>query len=153
VRSPYRAAIVIAANKYELDPQLVEALVLQESTGKADAFRQEPAFWSHYCARDPRFVDQEPRRIASSYGLMQVMYTTALDHGYRGQPEGLFDIVTNLDVGCRILAKLKRRFTTPDLYLAAYNGGPGGVTLPQPQQYAATVLSRYQRLQAGTVRA
>jgi soluble lytic murein transglycosylase-like protein len=153
MRSPYRDAIAIAANKYELDPQLVEAVVLQESAGKADAFRQEPAFWSRYCARDPRFADEEPRRIASSYGLMQVMYTTALDHGYAGAPEGLFDIPTNLDIGCRILAKLKRRFTTPDLYLAAYNGGPGGVTLPQPQQYAATVLSRYQWLQAGTVRA
>lgn len=148
MKSPYREAIALAANKYELDPQLVEALVLQESAGKADAFRQEPAFWARYCAHDPRFADEDPRRIASSYGLMQVMYTTALDHGYGGQPEGLFDIATNLEFGCRVLARLRRRFTKPELYLAAYNGGIGGVGQPQPTQYAASVLSRYARLKA-----
>jgi len=49
--------------------------------------------------------------IAASYGMMQVLLTTAYDNHYRtatddvvGQPSGLFDLTTNIDVGTAVLA-------------------------------------------------
>ena len=149
MRAPYRDVIATAAARHGIDPLLVESVVWQESAGHADAFRFEPAFWERYCKTDPRFLKEEPRRIASSYGLMQIMYPTALDYGYIGDPEGLFTITINIDVGCRILADLYRRFQG-DLtsVLAAYNGGPGGVDRPGPRSYAIRVQDRYERLSA-----
>jgi soluble lytic murein transglycosylase-like protein len=150
--SPYREAIVVAANNYGLDPLLVEAVVQQESSGRADAFRHEPAFWARYCAMKAQYRTEDPRRIASSYGLMQVMYPTAYGVGFRGQPEELFGIETNLDIGCRVLKSLLVR-TSGDLRaaLASYNGGPAGATATIPLRYADEVLARYRQLQAGTV--
>lgn len=147
--SPYREAIRVAAANYSLDPLLVEAVVWQESSGKADAFRYEPAFWLRYCAPKAQYAHEEPRRIASSYGLLQVMFPTAQLVGFRGEPEELFSIRTNLDVGCRYLKSLFSR-CGGDLRqtLAAYNGGPGGIDQPVPLRYADQVLARYRDLQA-----
>lgn len=147
MKSPYRALIVPAATRHGLDPILVEAVIWQESAGQADAFRFEPAFWERYCKEDPRFTGEEPRRISSSYGLMQIMYPTALDHGYIGPPEGLFDLQINIDLGCLILYRLSQRWEG-DLIkiLASYNGGVGGVDRPGPRAYAIRVKDRYDRL-------
>jgi soluble lytic murein transglycosylase-like protein len=148
VRSPYREEIRRAAWKHGLDPLLVEAIVWQESAGRADAFRFEPAYYDRYVAGKPEWATWEPRRVASSYGLMQIMYLTALAHEWSGPPEGLFDIPTNLDIGCRILRRLLETFKFDVLKgLAAYNGGPGGVTRPLPLRYAREVRDRYARLQ------
>jgi soluble lytic murein transglycosylase len=149
MRAPYRILIEEIAARHGLDPLLVEAVVWQESAGHADAFRFEPAYWERYCKTDARFMHEEPRRIASSYGLMQIMYPTALQHHYSGSPEGLFEIETNLEIGCRILADLQRRFPEDLLpVLASYNGGLGGVDRPGPRSYAIRVKDRYERLSA-----
>lgn len=143
MRAPYRPAIETAAATHRIDPDLVEAVVMQESGGKADAFRFEPKFWQRYLANSPLYAREEPRRFASSYGLMQVMFTTALAAGYSGDPEGLFAITVNLDIGCRILRGLLDR-SDGDLReaLAAYNGGWGNRNGSTPQRYAEQVLGR-----------
>jgi soluble lytic murein transglycosylase-like protein len=149
MRSPYRAVIERAAADHDLDPLLVEAVVWQESSGMADAFRYEPGYWERYCKNDPRWTGWEPRRVASSYGLMQLMYPTALDTGYVGEPEGLFDINTNVQLGCRLLAKLLAHWNGDVLKaLASYNGGLGGVNRSQPMHYAHQVATRYERYRA-----
>lgn len=149
MKSPYRDVLETCAARSGVDPLLVEAVVWQESAGQADAFRYEPAYWERYCKNNPRFKNDEPRRVASSYGLMQIMYPTALDYGYIGDPEGLFDIKVNVNLGCIILADLLR-FWEGDMTkaLASYNGGLGGVERPGPLSYAARVRSRYERLTA-----
>lgn len=149
MKSPYRPLIVRYAETYDLDPLLVEAVVWQESSGLADAFRYEPGFWERYCKNDPKWAGWDPRRVASSYGLMQLMYPTALDNGYEGPPEGLFDLDTNLDIGCRLLAKLIDHWNGDILKaLASYNGGLGGVNRAQPMHYAHQVATRYDRFRA-----
>jgi soluble lytic murein transglycosylase-like protein len=146
----YRREIEIAAKAAGLDPDAQEAVVMQESSGRADAFRVEPAFYQRYLAGDPFYASFEnPRRVGSSYGLMQIMYSTARQYGFRGAPEELFGIEVNLRLGAKILASLLHtnggRLADA---LAAYNGGPGGVGRPVPMAYAKSVLARMDKIKA-----
>lgn len=129
---------------FGVDPLLIEAVIQQESGGKADAFRFEPGFYLRYLEKDPKFKGQDPRRISSSYGLMQLMYTTALELGFQGEPEELFDVGLNINLGTKLLAKLLKKFDGDvEKTLAAYNGGTGGISKVQPLAYAKTVMMRY----------
>lgn len=151
----YRPLIFQIANSFQLDPFLVEGVVWQESRGQADAFRYEPKFWLRYLAKLPEYKGENERRVASSYGLMQIMYVTAKEIGFDGEPEGLFVPRVNLHWGCE---KLSQLFTWARSYstvpgdeqriaaLAAYNGGRGGNTpgtdlRPDNRQYAMRVLA------------
>lgn len=137
----YRPNIEHAAKTHGIDADLLEALVLVESGGKADAFRHEPKFWDNYLKDDPRFKDKNPRRVASSYGLAQCMYTTALQYGFRAEPEMLFLPDVNLDLGAKILAALLKRFNgNVEKALQAYNAGPGNVGSPRAKVYSEKVL-------------
>lgn len=141
--TPYRGSIEFAAKKYGLDPDLVEAVVIQESSGRADAFRFEPGFYEQYLKGKAEYAGQIRRRISSSYGLMQVMFTTAQQYGYPYEPEMLFLPGTNLDYGCRHLAALFDWAKGDGVKaLAAYNGGKGNWTAIRPQEYAHEVLDR-----------
>jgi soluble lytic murein transglycosylase-like protein len=133
----YRKEIIVAAQKYELDPLLVEAIVLTESAGNTDGFRFEPAFYNRYMKPMKMHVGKNPRRISSSYGLMQIMYQVALERGYPTcePPEGLFIPEVGLDYGCkqlRMLVDWASEFPTVtdqqrvEAVLASYNGGRGG---------------------------
>lgn len=147
MKSPYRSVIEKIAALHDLDPLLVEAVVLQESSGRADAFRFEPGFWERYLKKHPRWKDWEPRRAASSYGLMQIMAPVAFEHGFSQEPEALFGIATNIEIGCRVLARLLERFSGDvEKALAAYNGGIGGVGREQPQRYAREVQAKWAAL-------
>lgn len=151
----YLPLITTTANAFSLSPRLVAAIVWAESRGQADAFRFEPKFWSRYLAKLPQYKDQIPRRVSSSYGLMQIMYTTAVEQGFHGEPERLFLPKENLHWGCRYLRGLVQwadRFTEvpPNdrllAVLASYNGGRGGNTpgtslRPVNRAYALRVLA------------
>lgn len=138
----YRRMIERAAKVHNLDPDLVEAIVVAESGGLTDAFRFEPVFFDHYLKGRPEYDREIPRRVSSSYGLMQVMFTTAQQYGFVGPPELLFVPETGLRLGCQHLAKLLS-WADRDLRqaLAAYNGGQGNWHAPTPQAYAAKVLA------------
>jgi soluble lytic murein transglycosylase-like protein len=133
--------IEAAAAPYHLDPDLIEAIVVMESSGNADAFRYEPGFWDRYLQHTPPYSTQIPRRVSSSYGLMQVMYSTAVEHGFVGEPEELFVPMTALDYGCRVLASmLKTANGNVPRALASYNAGPGNWSSAAGQSYANRVL-------------
>jgi len=83
----YGYLIRAAADKYDLDPNLIFATIMVESGGNTYAIRQEP-----------RIHD-------ASYGLGQLLYGTARGIGYRGTPEGLFDPAVNID----LIAKYHKR--------------------------------------------
>lgn len=76
----YGYLIRLTAEKYDLDPNLIFATIMVESSGNTYAVRQEP-----------RIHD-------ASYGLGQLLYGTARGIGYRGTPEGLFDPAINIDL-------------------------------------------------------
>jgi soluble lytic murein transglycosylase-like protein len=96
-----------SAAEYDLDPNLIFATIMVESGGNTYAIRQEP-----------RIHD-------ASYGLGQILYTTARGIGYRGKPEGLFDPAINIDL---IACYHKRNFDrytelNPTELTVAYNTG------------------------------
>ena len=100
---PYGTLIYETAKRHQVNPQVVAALIRQESAGKVRAV-------SHKGAR----------------GLMQLMPATAQRFGVR--KEQLFDPKHNLEAGVRYLSWLMDQFPN-DLakILAAYNAGEGAV--------------------------
>jgi hypothetical protein len=100
---PYGALIYETAKRHQVNPQVVAALIRQESAGKVRAV-------SHKGAR----------------GLMQLMPATAQRFGVR--KEQLFDPKHNLEAGVRYLSWLIDQFPN-DLarVLAAYNAGENAV--------------------------
>lgn len=147
--APYRSEIEAAARAHGVDADLLEALVAQESGYQADAFRYEPAFFERYLKHNPAYAGDNPRRVSSSYGLCQVMYPTAVDHGFHGQPEYLFLPNVNLDYGARILAELLT-WAKGDraLALGAYNAGRGAAHGQAGAMYARSVLKRFDAIKA-----
>jgi soluble lytic murein transglycosylase-like protein len=154
----YKDAIRDAAAAAGLDPALVAAVCWQESGFNADAFRHEPAFWNRYLKANPKYRHLNPRRVSSSYSLMQVMYCRVLEDKMTDNdtlpPEHLFVPELNLRTGCQLLAELlawaKARTTDPDraieAALASYNGGRGGNSPTEPVlrngKYAREVLAK-----------
>jgi soluble lytic murein transglycosylase-like protein len=74
-----RALIVEYASAYDVPPDLVQRVVIRESTHVPTA------------------------RNGPYYGLMQILPQTAQTMGYRGRPEGLLDAETNLRYGVKYL--------------------------------------------------
>ncbi len=134
----YRAEIEAISARFHLDPDLVEAIVMTESSGKTNAYRFEPAFWQRYMKDKPQWDGANAERVSSSYGLMQVMYPVALEHGFNeNAPEYLFVPTIGLFWGCTHLRALLDWSTqNVNQALAAYNGGKGGnSTTPYRNQY------------------
>jgi len=138
----YDAEIAVAASEHGIDPRLLTALVLTESSGRADAFRYEKNVATWFM-KNPKAAGLCERRACSSYGLCQVLYATATDYGFSTEPEYLFIPRANLDLGARILKDLLRWARGDEAKaLQAYNGGRGGVGTPQTIAYSQRVLKR-----------
>ncbi len=122
--SPYDGLIQRAAERHDLDPLLVDAVIRQESGFRADAVSS-----------------------AGAVGLMQLMPSTARALGVSDP----FDPAANVEGGTRLLRSLLDRYDGRlDLALAAYNAGPeavdryGGVPpYPETQAYVDGILARY----------
>lgn len=73
------------------------------------------------------FVPDAIREEANdnSYGLMQILYGTARDMGFRGDPEDLLNPETNIFYGTKYQAWLYKRYSDWDAVIHAYNEGPG----------------------------
>lgn len=112
----YADAITRAATVHKLDPLLVLAIADQESHGgcildggrwswsPARLYRYEPGFWDRYMGpssktwpqyrppgEHPAVVEAWKRRVSASWGILQVMFLTAVQHGFAGRPEELLD--------------------------------------------------------------
>jgi soluble lytic murein transglycosylase-like protein len=147
----YRREIIQAAREHGLDPDMVEAVVVVESSGRTDAFRFEPAFYDKYLKNHPDYQGEIPRRVSSSYGLCQVMLPVARELGLKREPEYLFVPTVNLHFGCLYLAKLlKWAGGNIPKALEAYNGGKGSVGSLTTQRYAAKVIREWDRIAEAT---
>ena len=74
-----RALINATARRHGVPPELVQRVVIRESTHRPGA------------------------RNGPYYGLMQILPQTAQTMGYRGRPDGLLDAATNLEYGVKYL--------------------------------------------------
>lgn len=94
------------AEKYQLDKDLVKAVIFAESSF------------------NPNAVNRNEKGGTSSWGLMQIWYPgTANLLGYTGPPEGLLDVDLNLDMGCYLLRDITSRYTNLKDIIASYNSG------------------------------
>lgn len=142
----YRTEIERAAKDWRVDPDLLEAVVMIESSGNPHAVRYEPAFFDRYIRGKAEWAKWQPRRVASSYGLAQLMFPTAREIGFRGEPEELFVPSVNLYYAGKLLSRLLHWAKGNEaMALAGYNGGQRGYKAEGPQAYAAKVLTEMER--------
>jgi soluble lytic murein transglycosylase-like protein len=143
------------AQKYGLEKLLVMSVGMVESAWNPMAYRFEPALWDNYLSKDPNWNTQEPKVVSSSYGIMQLLYTTAYGMGWRGEAEELYDPTTNIDLGCKLLRQLLLGIKTSpnknlfpiEIALARYNGGFSGNPSPDGKlrnyEYVRRVKAAY----------
>jgi soluble lytic murein transglycosylase-like protein len=118
----YTKLIQKYAAKYNLDPFVVAGIIYQESAGKPKAYRFEPGI---YKSTSKKFLPLEASTQATSFGLMQVLGSTArwLCH-YTAPCWEMIDAETSIDLGCQCfayyLAKAKGDIAQA---LAFYNTG------------------------------
>ena len=120
---------------YGLKPEIIAAVIYQESKGNPLAIRYEPDFYlklekrnrfnlSGYVPNAIPTLRSEKVFRSISWGLMQLMGETARVMGFRGDYlSALLDPETNIDLGCRYLKKLLTRSNAD--YVSAlrlYNG-------------------------------
>jgi soluble lytic murein transglycosylase-like protein len=73
---------------------------------------------------NPNAYRAEPKINDASRGLMQLLYRTAKGLGYTGDPDGLYDPFTNIQLGAKFLADL--RDTSGDDFKAVYSAYNSG---------------------------
>jgi soluble lytic murein transglycosylase-like protein len=127
--STYSPAIDAAAQRYGLDPALLQSVIQQESGFNPNATSS-----------------------AGAQGLMQLMPSTAASLGVTDP----YDPVQSINGGARYLREELDQFGgNTSLALAAYNAGGGAVAryggippYPETQNYVSEILGRYQQLVA-----
>lgn len=107
------AAFREAANRAGLDWLLVKAVAAAES------------------GLDPQAT------IEGRYGLMLLPLSVARDLGYTGEPDGLLDVPTNLELGVKRLSRLIRVLGDYRMALVAYRFGLESVQQLQRRYGAA----------------
>lgn len=122
VKPEIRRLIELKAAAYNLDPDQVEAHVMVESSGNPNATRFEPRFYERYVLPLNLGDHNEARGRSTSFGLLQIMGQVARELGYQGNWPGLMDPMTNLEYGCKKLAKCYKKYPG-DAGIAAYNSG------------------------------
>ena len=135
----YGTLVTASAEKYGVPIPAILATISTESAGKPKAYRYEPLFYTRYIKNQAEWKASPyykfPRRIAASYGLVQIMYTTAYTVGFRGKPEDLYDPASNIDAGAAYIAsqyQVKNHHWDPPKIACAYNAGSIRATRGNP---------------------
>ena len=120
--------IEAAAGRHGLDPDLVGAIVVAESAADPAAVRYEPHVGKY--VRDPDkhrprgcSAETERRLQMMSFSLMQVMGFNIRAMGFTGWLTEYLDPAKGLEVGCRFLADLLKRWPKIEDAVSAYNQG------------------------------
>ena len=153
-----------AAREYGIPPAIVLAVMEQESSFLPNAYRAEPGYYDKYIGTKPTRWNKSPifgdRTLWGSYGLMQVLASTAYGMGYpvdldprTGGVSGgkrwpsLYNPTWSANLGTRYLKqRLLKYWTSKEGFaraLSAYNSG--GPDTTRGRQYAAQVLKRAAR--------
>ncbi|MFI3231031.1 MAG: lytic transglycosylase domain-containing protein [bacterium] len=126
--STIQSAIAVASQKYDLDENLISAVIKTESNFNPSAVSS-----------------------AGAVGLMQLMPSTASSLGVTNA----YDIYQNVDAGTKYLKQQLDKFEDIELALAAYNAGPGNVQkydgippFTETQNYVPKVLSAYEQFES-----
>ena len=147
--------------KYYLKPKFLKAVAICESSLNERAYRFEQGFWDKYLKDNPKWKDRDPNEVSASYGLCQLMFTTAWELGFRGTGEELYNPVYNVELGAKLIRKLmekckkeKYHFNTPfnpmSIAMARYNGGsyknPDDDGWIRNEEYVKKIFKTYREL-------
>lgn len=116
----HRDTIQRIASAYDLPWALVEAIVMTESSGHADAYRYEPHY-QYLVGSDLSVTEQVGQQI--SWGLMQVMGAVAREVGFRGWFPALCVPETGLLYGCKHIKRFYDRYKNWQDAISSYNQG------------------------------
>lgn len=123
--------------KYGLPKLYLKAVATVESSLNPQAYRFEPAFWEKYLKNHEFWKTWDPAKVSASFGLFQVIFVTAYEAGFVGQPEDLYNPVFNAHIAGKILSKHLERVEKSGVHIkwkiwplylctARFNGGAGG---------------------------
>jgi len=121
-----RKIIEIKAAEFEIDPDLVEAIIFVESSCNPKAKRYEPYFYKKYIQpmlHKNIITPDEAIGRATSWGLMQIMGQVAREKRFMGDFENLFEPATNLTWSLKHLKRFMDKCTILDSAIASYNAG------------------------------
>jgi len=158
----FQADFAKALRAYPVEPELLMALVIQESGCNPKARRWEPKYQERYVTGNPRWdkaraLGWSDEALATSWGLTQVLGTTAWELGWHYPPDaegGITDPAANLRLGAKYLRQQLDRYGNVYEALLAYNGGHGAVLAFRKSQcyncrYADSVLVLRNRIKRG----
>ena len=107
-KKDYSEYVIKYSQKYEVDENLIYALIKAESNFKADAVSNKNA-----------------------QGLMQLMFATAEEvankNGIELTEENILDPEININIGTKYISTLLEKYECVELAIAAYNAGIGNV--------------------------
>jgi soluble lytic murein transglycosylase-like protein len=122
------SAIESASKKYNLPPEIIYGVCVQESALNPFAVRFEPHY--KWIVKDRRLKPKgcsdatEITLQKTSFGLMQVMGAVIREQGFAGWlTETLCSVEMQIEFGCRHLAKGVKRWGSIEAGLSAYNAG------------------------------
>lgn len=111
------------------------------------------AFCHVESACNPLAYRFEPRLNEASYGIMQVLLSTAKDRGFTGVPNDLFTVANGLRYGMATIVWTRDylnehlgREATQEEIVAAYNEGVGNVVRNVPD---ASYVDKWKAVRAG----
>jgi len=110
----------------DVDPHLVTALALIESSGNPYQYKYEPDYrWTNLNFSHPGLMSTSTEIMGQkiSWGLMQVMGGTARFCGFKGWFPELIDPKTGIRWGIEYIKWLKARYTHLEDVISAYNAG------------------------------
>lgn len=112
------------AEDYDINPDVIDAIIHTESGGNFNVIRYEPhlqkaGWYLKWLRKEER---QDPYCFCS-YGLMQVMFAVARSYGFKGSPFQLMDPQMGIAYGSLHLRTLLRRYQSYPAAISAYNQG------------------------------
>ena|SRR3990167_899059 len=120
--------ILNVASKYHLEPALVAAIIVKESSGNGCPPRYEPN-WKYFL-RIPYFankagttVETERQGQMHSWGHMQIMGGTSRQLGFEGSFPELCLPENGIEYGCKYLRSRMDNTETTEQAVSAYNAG------------------------------
>lgn len=127
--------IITASKATGISPNLLAAVIHQESGGNPFAIRYEPEFLKRYLEKKTKAdiegyvptkcsFNTEVHARSTSWGLMQVLGQPMRERGFKGEfLSELLDPATNLKWGSEYLQTLLHKYDTTEAALLRWNGG------------------------------
>lgn len=149
---PYLPEITSASAEFNVPPEALAAMVMQESTARMYALNPElgAPLWQPTPAQAR--LGWNPAFLRADYGLTQLQGRTAWWLGAHYSPTELFQPDLNLRLGAKYLAQQYTRFNDWTKALEAYNAGEGDVLAGDApvssRKYAAAILNSWRQIAA-----